>query len=235
LQSLFQKSVTFEKTDEVKEAKEAKCKRKVRLLAFSQVPGLILNFSQAEKAESKAAAEVRPFFRYSQVLSYPSQKGEADASTTRKRHRSSRHVPQVGAEQEIAIPGMYQSLAPLFFAHIPACILLAILSQDVSLPIMANASVLLQSTNLSTKDTEFLQQCESYLQRQLYVCGYSLKHFFSLHEFLDRELLLVHAEFEQDTEMADDEGDDIIFSLADNFQSLTSACSSLRRKFLLLV
>lgn len=118
--ALFQKSVTFEKTDEVKEAKEAKRKRKVRLLAFSQVPGLILNFAQAEKAESRAAAEVRPFFRYSQVLSYPSQKGEADAST-RKRRRSSRHAPQVGAEQEIAIPGKHQSLALLLFAHSWSC------------------------------------------------------------------------------------------------------------------
>lgn len=117
LLALFQKSVTFEKTDEVKEAKEAKRKRKVRLLAFSQVPGLILNFAQAEKAESRAAAEVRPFFRYSQVLSYPSQKGEADASTTRKRRRSARHAPQVGAEQEIAIPGKNQSLALLLFAY----------------------------------------------------------------------------------------------------------------------
>lgn len=115
--ALFQKSVTFEKTDEVKEAKEAKRKRKVRLLAFSQVPGLILNFAQAEKAESRAAAEVRPFFRYTQALSYPSQKGEADASTTRKCRCSARHAPQVGAEQEIAIPGKHQSLALLLFAH----------------------------------------------------------------------------------------------------------------------
>ncbi|KAJ7305502.1 hypothetical protein DFH08DRAFT_976246 [Mycena albidolilacea] len=160
------KSVTFEKTDEVKEAKEAKFKRK------------------AEKAESRAAAE----------------KGEANASTTRKRRHSARHTLQVGAEQEIAIP--------------------ATLSQDVSLPIKAKASVLLQSTNLSTKDVEFLQQRESYLQRQLYVCGYSLKYFFSLHKFLDWELSLVRAEYEEDTEMADDEADDIVHRCLDDWLGL---------------
>lgn len=115
--------------------------------------------------------------------------------------------------------------------------MLATLTQDVSLPIKAKASVLLQSTDLSTKDVEFLQQRESYLQRQLYVCGYSLKHFFSLHEFLDRELSLVRAEYEEDTEMADDEADDIVVSrsLAGNFQSLKSACSLSRLRFPVLV
>ncbi|KAJ7795276.1 hypothetical protein B0H14DRAFT_3496194 [Mycena olivaceomarginata] len=71
-------------------------------------------------------------------------------------------------------------------------------------------------------DVEFLQQCESYLQRQLYVCGYSLNHFFSLHEFLDRELSLVRAEYERDTEMADNEGDDIVtlLTLVTNFPAV---------------
>jgi hypothetical protein len=119
----------------------------------------------------------------------------------------------------------------------PGLVSLATLLQDVSLPIKAKASVLLQSTDVSTKDVKFLQQRKSYLQCQLYVCGYSLKHFFSLHEFLDRKLSLVHAEYKEDTEMVDDEANDIMVSclLADNFQSLKSASSPSRRKFLLLV
>jgi hypothetical protein len=63
-----------------------------------------------------------------------------------------------------------------------------------------------------------------------------LKHF-SLHKFLDRELSLVCAEYEEDTETADDEANDIVVSrsLADNFQSLKSACSLSRLRFTLLV
>jgi hypothetical protein len=146
-------------------------------------------------------------------------------------------VKEEGCLRHFAIPGKCQSLALLFLCSFAARVSLATLWQDVSLPIKAKASVLLQSTDLSTKDVEFLQQRESYLQSQLYVCGYSLKHFFSLHEFLDRELLLVCAEYEHDTEMADDKGDDTVVncSLADNFQSLKSAYSLSRRKFILLV
>lgn len=90
--------------------------------------------------------------------------------------------------------------------------MLATLNQDVSQSVLDQAGALLQSTDLSTQDVEFIQQRESYLQRQLYICGYSLKHFFSLHAFLERELSLVRAEFEQDAEMADDEGDDTLVS-----------------------
>jgi hypothetical protein len=39
----------------------------------------------------------------------------------------------------------------------------------------------------------------------LYVCGYSLHHFFTMHGYLEKELTQLRMEIKQDAEMADDE------------------------------
>lgn len=79
------------------------------MLAFAQVPGLILDFTQAE---AKAAADVRYLFRYTPTLFQPIQKAEAEivetpAPVSRKRRRSSRHAHNTDAEQDYAIPSTF--------------------------------------------------------------------------------------------------------------------------------
>jgi hypothetical protein len=82
------------------------------LLAFSQVPGLILDFTQAE---AKAITKVHPLFRYTSTLFQPIQKAEvevvkAPASISRKRRHSSRHVANNDTEQDYTIPSMFSVL-----------------------------------------------------------------------------------------------------------------------------
>jgi hypothetical protein len=79
------------------------------LLAFSQIPGLILDFPQAE---AKAAADVRHFFRYTPMFFQPIQKADVEivetpAPVSRKRRRSSRHAANMNAEQDYTIPSTF--------------------------------------------------------------------------------------------------------------------------------
>jgi hypothetical protein len=79
------------------------------LLAFSQAPGLILDFTQAE---AKAATDVCHLFRYTPTLFQPIQKADVEAVETpalvsRKRRRSSRHAANTDAEQDYTIPSMF--------------------------------------------------------------------------------------------------------------------------------
>jgi hypothetical protein len=107
--------LVVEKPEDPKETKEARRKRKVVILAFSQVPGLILDFTQAE---AKAASDVRPAFRYSSVLFQPLPKADAElaaisAPSSKKRRRSSRHAASMDAEQDFAIPSGFLPFIPV--------------------------------------------------------------------------------------------------------------------------
>ncbi|KAJ7328916.1 hypothetical protein DFH08DRAFT_815664 [Mycena albidolilacea] len=170
------KSSSTEKAEEVKEAKEARRKHKVVLLAFSQVPGLILDFTQAEAKAATKKAEV-------EVVETPT-------SGSRKCRRSSRHAANTDTEQDYAIPRTQPSPG---------------LTTDVSLGILDQAEAILVATDLDGCDAESAKLRERFLRRQLYVCGYSLRHFFTMHGYLEKELTHLHMEIDQDTEMADDE------------------------------
>ncbi|KAJ7328104.1 hypothetical protein DFH08DRAFT_816265 [Mycena albidolilacea] len=152
------KSSSTEKAEEVKDAKEAKRKRKVVLLAFSQVPGLILDFTQAEAkaAADKAEAEIV----------------ETPAPVSRKRRRSSRHAHNTDAEQDYAIPS---------------------LTTDLSLGILDQTEAILVATDLDSRDAESAKTART------------LRHFFTMHGYLEKELTHLRMEIDQDAEMADDE------------------------------
>jgi hypothetical protein len=79
------------------------------------------------------------------------------------------------------------------------------LTTDVSLGILDQAEAILVATDLDGRDAESAKLREHFLRRQLYVCGYSLRHFFTMHGYLEKELTHLRMEIDQDAEMADDE------------------------------
>lgn len=79
------------------------------------------------------------------------------------------------------------------------------LTTDLSLGILDQTEAILVATDLDSRDAESAKLRERFLRRQLYVCGYSLRHFFTMHGYLEKELTHLRMEIDQDAEMADDE------------------------------
>jgi hypothetical protein len=61
------------------------------------------------------------------------------------------------------------------------------------------------SGDLDGRNAESAKLRECFLHCQLYIYGYSLRHFFTMHGYLEKELTHLRMEIDRDAEMADDE------------------------------